>query len=131
MSVTLSDGDVAQLARQAMNLLDPDVDVRIEPGVSADPYRLAPASWTVRPLFERAPTFGIRLRAGMTPPQALAALVTGLSDGVAQSPRFWARVFPTCGEHEHASEAVVEDEVVVLRCPVEDLVRARLVPDTA
>lgn len=131
MPVTLSDGDVAQLARQAMNLLDPDVDVRIEPGVSADPYRLAPASWTVRPLFERAPTFGIRLQAGMSPATALAALVTGLSDGVTQSPRFWARVFPTCGDHEHASEPVLEGGEVVLRCPVSGVERARLVPETA
>lgn len=128
--MTLSDGDVAQLARQAMNLLDPDIDVRIEPGVSADPYRLTPASWTVRPMFERTPTFGIRLRAGMSSADALAALVAGLSDGAAQSPRFWARLFPTCGEHEHAAEPTVEDDVVVLRCPVTGVERARLVPDT-
>lgn len=112
-----------------MDLLDPEVDMRIDPSGQSDPYRLAPTSWTVRPLFERAPTFGIALRATMSPAQALAALIRGLSDGVAQSPRFWARVFPTCGEHEHPSEPTVESGEVVLRCPVTGEERARLRPD--
>ncbi len=129
--MTLTDGDVALLARQAIDLLDPDVDLRIEPAALNDPYRLAQAQWTVWPLLDVRPTFGIKLRAGMGRAEALARLITGLSDGVAESSRFWARVFPTCGEHPHPAGANAEgDTVVVVRCPETGEERARLVPDS-
>ena len=70
--MAIRDGDVALLARQAVDLLDPDLDVRIEPDAMSDPYRLARSGWTVHPLLDVRPTFGIHLVAGMTPAEALA-----------------------------------------------------------
>ena len=127
--MSLTDGDVALLARQAVDLLDPDVDVRIEPAPLTDPYRLAPAAWTVRPLLDVRPTFGIAITAGMTRAGALARLLGGLSDGVAESPRFWARVFPTCGDHPHAASAVADGDEVAIRCPETGEQRARVSPE--
>jgi hypothetical protein len=46
--VPLSDGDVAALARAAVDRIDPDLDVRIEPADPVDPYRWETAAWIVR-----------------------------------------------------------------------------------
>jgi hypothetical protein len=45
--VTLSDADVAALARQAVDQHDPDLDVDIAPADQVDPYRWGAAAWTV------------------------------------------------------------------------------------
>jgi hypothetical protein len=45
--VTLSDGDVAALARQVVDGHDPDLDVRIVPADPVDPYRWGTAAWLV------------------------------------------------------------------------------------
>jgi hypothetical protein len=46
--MTLSDGDVAGLARQVVDTIDPDLDIRIEPTDPVDPYRWGEArAWTV------------------------------------------------------------------------------------
>jgi hypothetical protein len=46
--MTLSDGEVAELARAAADRVAPNVDVHIEPADPVDPYRWESAAWTVR-----------------------------------------------------------------------------------
>jgi len=46
--VTLSDGDVAALARAVADRIEPKLEVRIEPADPIDPYRWEKAAWTVR-----------------------------------------------------------------------------------
>jgi hypothetical protein len=45
--VTLSDADVAALARQAVDRRDPELDIRIVPADPVDPYRWGTAAWSV------------------------------------------------------------------------------------
>jgi hypothetical protein len=45
--VTLSDGDVAALARQVVDRRDPALDIEIVPADPVDPYRWGTAAWTV------------------------------------------------------------------------------------
>ena len=45
--VTLSDGDVAALARQVVDRRHPEVDIEIVPADPVDPYRWGTAAWTV------------------------------------------------------------------------------------
>lgn len=45
--MTLSDGDVAALARQVVDRRDPDLNIEIIPVGWVDPYRWAVPAWTV------------------------------------------------------------------------------------
>ena len=45
--VSLSDGDIAALAREVVDRVDPDIDVLIEPADPVDPYRFENAAWVV------------------------------------------------------------------------------------
>jgi hypothetical protein len=45
--VSISDGDVAALARAAVDRIDTDLEVRIEPADPVDPYRWEFAAWMV------------------------------------------------------------------------------------
>ncbi len=45
--MSLTDGDVAALARQAVDQSNPDADVRIAPADPIDPYRWESRAWTV------------------------------------------------------------------------------------
>ena len=45
--MTLSDGDVAALARQVVDRRDPALDIEIVPADPVDPYRWGTAAWTV------------------------------------------------------------------------------------
>jgi len=69
--MTLSDGDVAALARQAVDRRDPDLDIEIVPADSVDPYRWGPAAWTVS-------AGGGYLTADMSAEEALAKLIADL-----------------------------------------------------
>jgi hypothetical protein len=71
--MTLTDGDVAALAREVVDRRDPDLDVRIEPADPVDPYRFGAAAWTVA-----AGGRTSYLHAGMTPEDARAKLVADL-----------------------------------------------------
>lgn len=72
--MTLSDGDVAALARQAADRIDPDLEVHIEPADPVDPYRWESGAWTVRA--GRASSYIV---SSMTAPEALEKLVRELS----------------------------------------------------
>jgi hypothetical protein len=131
--MTLTDGDVATLARQAVDLLDPQIPVDVEPADSADPYRWGRDAWLVWPLVDGARTFGIYLYSGQSSVDALGHLVDQLSNDVSQTARFWGVAFPPCLP-EHPHPAVVDDEredaaAVVLRCPRTGEVVRRVVPD--
>ena len=71
--VTLSDGDVAMLAREAVDRIDPALDVRIAPADPVDPYRRERQAWTVS-----AGGSTTYLTADMTAEQALARLTSDL-----------------------------------------------------
>jgi hypothetical protein len=45
--MTISDGDLAELAREVVDSVDPDLDIRIEPADPVDPYRFSSGGWTV------------------------------------------------------------------------------------
>jgi hypothetical protein len=72
--MSLTDGDVAALARQAVDQRDPDMDVHIVPADPVDPYRWESAAWTVS-----AGGHSTYITASMTPDEALAKLVTDLN----------------------------------------------------
>ena len=72
--VSLSDGDVAALARRAVDRIDPDLDVSIEPADPVDPYRRETAAWTVRAGSARS-----YIVASMTEDQALGKLTADLA----------------------------------------------------
>jgi hypothetical protein len=71
--MTLSDGDVAALARQAVDRRDPDLDIEIVPVDSVDPYRWGTAAWTVS-----AGGATSYLTAEMSADEALAKLIADL-----------------------------------------------------
>jgi hypothetical protein len=114
--MSLTDGDVALLARQVVDLLDPNVDIQIDPATDDDPYRWGQHTWQVRVLLpERA--FDIRLVATMSAAEAIEALVDGLS-GTDETRQFRDQAFPPCPGHPHAArlEETGAGELV-LRCP--------------
>jgi hypothetical protein len=45
--MSLSDGDIAALARAAADAIDPHLDVRIVPADPVDPYSRSVTAWTV------------------------------------------------------------------------------------
>lgn len=116
--MSLSDPEVAALARQAVDLLDPEVEIRIEPEAAHDPYGFGSQAWLVSPLLDGLanPGFGIYVYGNMTPVQALARLIDGLGNA-SESDRFWGEPFPPCPGHPHAAAVSEEGEDVVLRCP--------------
>jgi hypothetical protein len=71
--VTISDADVAALAREAVDRHDPDLDIEIIPADPVDPYRWATPAWTV--IAGKASTY---LSADMTIEEAAAKLAEDL-----------------------------------------------------
>ena len=45
--MSLHDGDIAELAREAVDHKDPKLEIHIEPIGPNDPYRLGAEAWTV------------------------------------------------------------------------------------
>jgi hypothetical protein len=76
--VPLSDGEVAALARQVVDAYDPDLDIRVLPADSVDPYRWDQAAWIVTA--GRASSY---LTADMTVAAALARLTADLNPDAA------------------------------------------------
>jgi hypothetical protein len=72
--VSISDGDVAALARAAVDRIDPDLEVRIEPADPVDPYRWENAAWTVY-----AGSASSYIVASMTEEEALEKLTRDLA----------------------------------------------------
>lgn len=116
--MTLTDGDVALLAGQAMGLLDADVATTIEPSDPLDPYRRLSTAWTVWPMFDRHRTLGIRVIAAWSPAEALARLLVALSQHVSETTNFWAHTFPICPGHEHAATITPSGPDVLFTCQV-------------
>jgi hypothetical protein len=113
--VTLSDGDVAALARQAVDLVDPAVAIRIEPASGDDPYRRGRGRWTVWPLVDGHRSFGVSVDSSSAPADALARLVTALGEhsGALGGPAG----FPPCPGHTHPAAVSVAGGDMVLTCP--------------
>jgi hypothetical protein len=74
--VTISDADVADLARQAVDRRDPTLDINIVPADPVDPYRWGTPAWTVS-----AGGASTYLTGEMTPEEALARLIAELAPG--------------------------------------------------
>jgi hypothetical protein len=124
--VSLTDGDVAALARQAVDLLDPEIDITIAPQDRADPYRWGQHAWVVS-LGELGAFY---VEADWTPAQALSRLLDALAKDVAQTPRYQGRAFPQClPGHAHLAQVDVEGGEVVLTCPQTGKAVTRLVPE--
>jgi hypothetical protein len=71
--VTLSDADVAALARQAVDRRSVDLNIKIAPADPVDPYRWGTAAWTVS-----AGGATSYITADMSAEAALAKLITDL-----------------------------------------------------
>jgi hypothetical protein len=72
--VTLSDADVAALAREAVDRRSLNLDIRIVPADPVDPYRWGTAAWTVS-----AGGASSYITADMSVADALAALIADLA----------------------------------------------------
>jgi hypothetical protein len=72
--MTLHDGDVADLAREAVDRKDPDLEVRISPAAQDDPYRWGADAWTVS-----AGDATSYITASMSRDEALAKLIRDLA----------------------------------------------------
>jgi len=72
--MTLSDGDVAILARQVVDQRDPKLEIEIIPADPVDPYRLGVPAWTVS-----AGGTTSYLTGDMSAEEALARLVADLN----------------------------------------------------
>jgi hypothetical protein len=110
--VTLSDGDVAALARQAVDLLDPESAINIEPADPVDPYRLGAQSWLVR-----TSLVDVYINSADTAASTLARIIDQMSEYGSETEKFWGRAFPRCPGHRHPATVVVEEPFVVFRCP--------------
>jgi hypothetical protein len=77
--MTLSDGEIAALAREAVDRIDPAVDIAIEPADPVDPYHRDSRAWLVWPLLDGHRSFGVYLDSGMTPDQARERLRAEMS----------------------------------------------------
>lgn len=78
--MSLSDQDVAALARQAVDRVDPAIEIRIEPAQVNDPYRFGPHAWLVYPLIHGRRSFSVYLVSTDSSAEAL----TKLRDGIAE-----------------------------------------------
>jgi hypothetical protein len=124
--VSLTDGDVAAVARQAVDLLDPEIDITITPQDRADPYRWGGHAWVVS-VGELGEFY---VEAGWTPTEALFRLLGALANDIAETSRFWGLAFPRCSPgHAHPAQLDVEGSEVVLTCPQTGETVTRLVPD--
>jgi hypothetical protein len=125
----LTDPQVAVLARQAVDLLDPDIAIYIEPRADNDPYRFGNRAWTAWPLIDGHRVFGMGVDASMAPAQALARMIDVLSGYSSQSSRFRSRPFPPCVTgHNHRAGVEVDSDEVVFRCPSTHEVVTRIRP---
>ena len=118
IGANLTDPQVAVLARQAVDLLDPDVAIDIAPEPGNDPYARGGGSWLVWPRLDDHRSFGIYVQGSWTATRALAQLIDGLAENSSESGGFWARPFPPCASgHRHPSAVEAQADEVVLRCP--------------
>jgi hypothetical protein len=126
--VSLSDGDVAVLARQAVDLVSTDIEIEIAPDAVDDPYRRGPASWVVWPRIGGRRSFGVYVESNSTPVQALGRLIDALSKA-SETERFCGRPFPGCPGHDHAATVGGQGDIVVLSCPDTGAVVGRIRPE--
>jgi hypothetical protein len=71
--MSISDGEVAELARQVVDRLDADLQIVIVPADPVDPYRWEVGAWTVS--VGRATSY---ITADMSPDEVLAKLTADL-----------------------------------------------------
>jgi hypothetical protein len=122
--VTLTDGDVAVLARQAVDLFDPTLAVNIVPSDPVDPYRWGQRSWLVV-----AGPGSVEIGEGEDGAEVLARILDQLSEYGSEDERHWGRAFPACPGHPHPARIEVDGPDVVLRCPDTEDAVGRIRPD--
>jgi hypothetical protein len=110
--VTLTDGDVAVLARQAVDLFDPEIAINIDPADPVDPYRFGTNSWRVV-----AGWVSVHVSSADRAADVVAQILDQLSEYGSETERFWGRAFPPCPGHPHPADITIEEPDVVLRCP--------------
>jgi hypothetical protein len=126
-AMTLTDGAVAALARQAADLLGPDLQVQVSPAADDDPYRWGGlgSGWTVR-IFADA-VVEVWIPRDGSPTSALHSLIERL-DEVSESSARWGEVVPRCPGHAHPPRIDIDGEDVVLRCPDDGAIVQRIAP---
>ncbi len=116
--MSLTEGVAAVLARRVVDLLDPGIDIRIEPEPRDDPYRFGTARrWAVWPLVDGDRSFGVYLDDSMSEQEALIELLEVTNEHVAGTARFWGLAFPVCLDHAHPAAIDADGADVVWRCP--------------
>ena len=136
--VSLTDADVAMLARQAVDLLAPDIGIDIAPGEPDGPTDPpSTREWQVYPRIDDTGRFGIWLTNGMTHVGALGLLIDGLSNDASETSRFWGKPFPVCPGHRHPTsveypwDGQQPADAVIFRCPATHEVIAQIRPAIA
>jgi hypothetical protein len=129
--MTLTTGDIAALARQAVDLVSPEIELVIEPATTDDPYRFGAGSWIVCPLIDGRRDVEIWVSGDLNSVGVLARVIDGLSDQIGETKRYWGLAFPPCPGHPHP--AVVahneDDDSVHLRCPKTQEMVGEIIPD--
>jgi hypothetical protein len=130
----LGDRDVQNLARQVVDLLDPNADVRVE----ALNFGGRSAQWGGLSMTEELPRRAVvrigpgnECALGVNPEWsvlgALGNLIAELSAACGHKYRgVW---FPDCPGHDHPADIETADDAVILRCPTHHNEVSRIVPD--
>jgi hypothetical protein len=126
-AMTLTDGAVAALARQAADLVAPGLRVQVSPAADDDPYRWdgAGPGWTVR-IYANS-TVEVWVPRQSSPVSALHYLI-GRLDEVAEGSARPGAAITQCPGHTHTPRVEVDGDDVVLRCPDNGQIVQRIAP---
>lgn len=127
--------DVDSLARQALDLLDPEAALAIEQTPRNNAYVFPQATggdqgwWRITATIAPGNSAVFSVDPGLAAAPALAEMITHLA--AACQHEFRGRAFPECSGHTHAAQVEVDGDVVVLACPSGRGEGTTLIPQTA
>ena len=127
--------DVDALARQAVDLLTPQVHLSIEETPRSNAYVYPQATggdhgmWRVTATIAPGNCAVLSVDPRSAPAAALGNLIVQLA--AACQHNFRGRAFPECPGHSHPADVRVDGKAVVLACPTGDNESRTLVPEVA
>lgn len=120
--MTLTDGDVAALARQAAALVGPDVVATVSATARTD--GLSGRAWEV----DLLGLVALEVLEDTPGAEVLARLVDQVTEYGTEQPRLWGQAFPPCPGHRHPAGVDVAGSDVVMRCPATGAEVGRVTP---